>query len=325
MADVAARTRGGVNPRITASATAKDSPAWRAYRDALSDYWTIYRLSFKDAWAIHKSYWEMFKAECSEREWQRRGLALDVGPERMVYTSWQRDENLRPLPQVGYRDVTPHVLQRFGQNIGMLIGHDPGSLQDASVMLKAYKRNRSDVIEWWVVDELRTKQTTSQEHARALLEHLQQKWNIQWQQPEEPKCLVRCDPYGDNDSKVDRSVYLTFREFTFNIMAAAYKNGKPGRIPKEAGIEMVNRLFCNAKQERRLFIAQDERGKPCAPLLVEAIELNERDGDGKAETSKKTHKGPGGDLSDFPAALRYALWQIERVRNRGTFQGSVVG
>lgn len=319
-ADIMARLRSGKDAPCMATATAKDSPAWRTFRDSLSDdYWKIERLSYLDAWAVHDSHWSMLKANVSPREWQRRALALDVGPESMVYTSWARDENLTPLPRIGAKDVTARVLAQYGRNLHMLLGHDPGAIQNCTVMLKAYDIPGHKGHVWFVMDEIRTERTTTQEHAATLLDHLQQKWGIQWPQSDEPKCLLRCDPYGTTDSKTDRSVYLTFKQAGFDIRSAAYKNGKGnGRIPKEAGIEMVNRLLCNANGDRRLFIAADERNRPCAPLLVESLELSERDEAGKAETQRKTNKGPGGDLSDFPAALRYALWQVERVRMANT-------
>lgn len=313
--DVVARLRSGKDAPVWGTATAADSSAWRAFRDSLSDNWSIERLSYLDTPFVHDSHWDMMKTECSEREWQRRGLALDVGPESAVYVSWQRDENLTPLPRIGAKDVTARVLAQFGPNLHMLLGHDPGAVQNCTVMLKAYDMPGHKSHVWFVVDELRTTRTTTQEHASTLLDHLQQKWGIQWPQSDEPKCLLRCDPYGTTDAKTDRSVYLTFKQAGFDIRSAAYKNGKGnGRIPKEAGIEMVNRLLCNANGDRRLFVAADERNRPCAPLLVESLELSERDEAGKAETQKKSNKGPGGDLSDFPAALRYALWQVERVR-----------
>jgi hypothetical protein len=319
MPDIVARTRGGANPPIFATATAKDSPEWRTYRDSLSKYWTIYRISYLDAWAIHDSYWTMFKEECSEREWKRRGLALDVGPERMVYHSWERSANLIDRVPVGLHDVTGRVLRGSGRNFAALVGHDPGALQDATVVLKAYAKFNSMEHIWVVVDEIHTKETTTAEHAIALRNRLQSKWGINFpiRDGDEPQALLRIDPYGENDAKTDRSVYNTFKAHGFDARSAAFRKGKGnGRIPKDPGIEMVNSLLCHAHGHRRLFVLQDERGRPVAPRLVEALELSERDGDGKAETQKKNRKGPGGDLSDFPAALRYALWQVERVRGQ---------
>lgn len=317
-ADIVARLRAGKDAPIMGTATAKDSPAWRTFRDTLSEHWTVQRLRYTDTPFVHDSHWEMMQVECSEREWKRRGLAMDVGPERMTYVSWDRSQNLAPIPLIGAKDVTRQVLASSGRNLEMLAGHDPGTLKDVTVMLKAYQLRGERRHRWYVVDEFVTDHTTTEEHASQLRNHLQATWNLQYGGADEPRVLLRCDPYGTTDLKTDRSVYLIFKQFGFDIRSAAYRKGKGnGVIPKEAGIEMVNSLLCNAKSERWLYFACDERKKPSAPQLTEAIELSERDEAGKAETQRKSRKGVGGDLSDLPCALRYALWQVERVRPSG--------
>lgn len=325
-ADAVARLRSSPKAPIMGTATAKDSSAWRTFRDSLGEDWTIHRLSYLDTPFVADSHWEMMQRNLTQREWQRRGLALDVGPERMVYTSWDRTLNLKPYP-VRAKDVTREVLRRHGRNIDMLLGHDPGTLQDYTVFIKAFRFPGTSGHVWYVVDELRTKNTTSEEHASELRNVLWSKWGIANHDTTEPNALLRCDPYGTTDKRTDRSVYLTFRKFGFDIRSAAYKNGKGnGVVPKEAGIEMVNSLICNAREERRLFVVRDERKRPVAPLLVEALELSERDELGRAEMSRKHAKGASGDLSDPPAGLRYALWAEERVRlGTGITQAGVVG
>jgi hypothetical protein len=74
---------------------------------------------------------------------------------------------------------------------------------------------------------------------------------------------------------------------------------------------MINMLLCNAKDERRLFVAVGEDKQPsCAPMLIKTIEQSELDLLGKPETQRKGK----GDLSHPGAALRYALWNLERPR-----------
>jgi hypothetical protein len=175
-----------------------------------------------------------------------------------------------------------------------------------------------------VVGELVTKASTTQEHAKALLELVQKRWGYNVYATRagrhapltiDPYCgkiHVRIDPYGDNDSKPDKSVRLQFEKLGMHARSAEYKGGKgSGRVPKEAGIEMINRLLYSADKTVRLFVACDERRVPCAPKLVEALEMSERDSDGKAETKAK-HKV---DLSHYPAALRYFLWRFERLKS----------
>lgn len=316
MADIMARLRSGKDAPCMSTATAKDSPEWRTFRDSLAEkYWEIHRLSYLDAWAVHASHWDMLKANCSLREWMRRGLAMDVGPERMVYTTWDRAENLRPVPQIGAKDVTSEVLGRYGRNFTVLCGHDPGQICDVTLVLKAYRIGRDPEPQWWVVDEITTERTTTEEHLVQLVKSLRDKWGTNRldyhgrPMPDSDRAHVRIDPYGDSDNKTDKSVYQLFRHVGLDARSAAYKQGKgSGRVPKEAGIEMVSRLLCNANGKRRLFVATDASGAPYAPKLVHAIELSERDLEGKAETQRKGKS----DLSHWTAALRYALHPLER-------------
>jgi hypothetical protein len=312
-ADIEARGRrapDGVYRRFC-TATAKDSPEWRTFRDKLqsSVNWGIERLEGRSNAFVFPAFWDSLKEEYDERTYQRLVLAMDVGPERATYPTFSREHNVRPVPQVGSKDITS---KRVGA--GGLLGHDPGRLQDVSLLLKCYRvrEGRKDVEHWYVVDEWTTPQSTTEEHALHVKAELQDKWELQWPEPDEPKVIVRCDPYGDSDQRTDRSVYTTWKHAGFKILSAAYtpKGLGKGRVPKEAGIEMVNRLFCNAAGKRRLFIACDDKRKPCAPKLVEALEMSERDEHGKAETQAKNKL----DLSHWAAALRYALWPYEKMR-----------
>jgi hypothetical protein len=312
--DIEARLRsapGGVSHRFC-TATAKDSSTfrnWRAGKTSSPD-WKIERMPFQANWSVWPSHWATMKRNLSEREWQRRCLALDVAPEHAVYPAWERAKNLLSPPQLGAKDVTEKVLQRFG-NYSMLVGHDPGATVDVSIMLKAYQFPKERIHRWYVVDELTTK-GTSEAHAQKLLERLQGKWKTNYNGPNEMKALLRCDPYGDSNNKTDRSVYLTFKMMGLDMRSAQFdKQGRgKGHISREARIEMINRLLCNASNESRLFVAANANGSPVAPRLVEAIEESERDAGGKAENERK---GTNRDRSHWPAALGYALWPTEKM------------
>lgn len=324
--DIEARLRGAKTSRRLGTATAKDSPLWRSFRDSklATPDWRIERIRYDENPFVWADHWDRMRRNVSAREWQRRGLAMDVGPERMVYTAWDREKNLRPVPQLGAEDVTRTELAAYGPSIGVLVGHDPGKLCDVSLVLKAYRLAGSGLTHWWVVDELTTPQTTSEQHAQALLRLLRDRWNVHRVdlrgRPMDGSLvsLVRADPYGDSTEKPDRSIYTTFKQAGFDIRPAAYSPAKqgagqsptPGRIGREERIELVNTLLCNAAGERRLFVACDERRQPAAPRLVDALEMSERDEGGKAETQRKNKY----DLSHWPAALGYALWAVERPR-----------
>lgn len=323
--DIEARLRGVKVSRRLGTATAKDSPLWRAFRDeklATSD-WKIDRIRFDENPFVWPEHWDRMKRNVSEREWRRRGLAEDVGPERMVYTAWEREKNLRPIPQIGAEDVTAQVMAPFGHDIRVLVSHDPGKLVDVSLFYKAYRFHGAHRHVWFVIGELVTEQTTTEQHVDALLRLVQERWGCNqrdWKgnlSQHGPRIFVRADPYsnsGNDAAHPDRSVYTIFKRAGIQILPAATKavggQSKVAAVPKEAGINMVNRLFCDANGERRLFVACDDRRQPLAPKTVAAIEMSERNGDGEAEAQRKDEH----DLSHYTANLRYGLWALERPR-----------
>ena len=328
--DIEARGRDAPGGRFLRfnTATAKDDPEWRTWRDRVLSsrrpdgtfVWGERRMSGPDSPFTHPEYWNDLALTLTPREYQRKVLALDVGPERMVYPTWLRTENVRPIPQIGAVDVTSQVLKGYTghRRASVLVGHDPGSLHDVSVVLKAYRLPGEPLHVWYVVDELTTSQATTETHVRALLKRLRERWGVHmldWSgrpDPDAEIALVRADPYGNNDARTDRGVYTTFRNHGIDIRPAAYQPGsdKPGQIQKSARIDMVSRLLCDASGRRRLFVACDDRRVPAAPRLVEAIERSELDAAGEPETQRKD----ANDLSHWPCALGYALYSVERVR-----------
>lgn len=315
---------GELRYKQLATATAKDSSAWRTLRDTL----TAARLAGAALWIrrtlliarspfIAPNFLAIAAQSVSPREFKRRYLAQDLPPERATYPCWDRASNLIRLP-AGWVDCTAQELAPWGANLAALGGHDPGALFDVTLVLKAYRSQISVRPIWLVVDEITTEQTTTEQHLAVLLERLRKRWRLNLLDrsgrttSEGPRILIRADPYGNNDSKPDRSCYTILRNAGLTVHPAAYnaEGDGPGRVPKDAGIEVVNTLLCSAAMEHALYIALTDTGAPCAPKLVEALETSERDLAGKAETQPKTLK----DVSHWPAALRYSLWAIERPR-----------
>ena len=320
------RAPGGRFPMML-TATSKGTPQYRSFRDrwARTKRCGIERLSGFGNPYVAPEYWEARKHELTDREYRRRVLAQDIGPERATYTSWDRSLNLQPIPQLGAEDVTAQVLSPWGARLSLLVGHDPGKLFDVSLLLKAYRLAGRPRHYWWVVDEVTTELTTTEQHAVALMACLREKWGhnqTDWRgQPSDTsgRALVRADPYsnsGHDEKSPDKSVYTVLRQAGLLVLPAAttasVERVKVAAVPKEGGIDMVNTLFCNAAGERRLLVACDDRRQPAAPRLVESVEMSERDSDGRADTQRKNVK----DLSHWPAALRYALWTLEKPRMR---------
>jgi hypothetical protein len=329
--DIQARGRSALNGRYLqlGTATAKDSPDWRTLRDQLeqSGLWIRRTLLGPRSPFVHSDHWEAMKKTMSPREFQRRVMAKDLPPETATYPEWSRETNLVTVPDIGWMDVTAHELRGNGGNYDLLVGHDPGTTIDVSLFLKAFvppgKSERDylmgKVKPWWVVlGELNTEQSTTETHIVKLLEHVRDTWQLNLltaqgkANPNGPQILVRADPAGDSDNRTDKSVYTQFANAGIRIKPAVWnaKNTGHGRVPREAGVELVNTLFCNAASERRLFVARNLDGSPSAPKLVAALESSERDEAGRAENARKGK----GDVTHWPAALRYALWAIERPR-----------
>jgi hypothetical protein len=327
---------GGARYRQLATATAKDHPQWRRFRDMLLTsiradgeiLWKKFTLLITRSPFVSREFIETKRASMSERSFRRRMLAEDVPPERVLYNTWDAGDhlaplNLRPIPESAV-DVTAEVLRHWGGNLQLLAGHDPGKLFDVTILMKAYRLPKIKKPVWWVVGEVTTERSTTDAHVKELLHVAREKFHcntLDWKgRPSEDgaRMLVRADPYSDSgagDAQPDRSVYTVLRLSNILIHPAAYvakaDKLKVGRVPKEGRIDMMLTLLCAAdKQTRRLYVDCDERRQPVAPRLVEAFETCERDGTGAAETQRKDQN----DMSHWPAATGYGLWVLERPR-----------
>lgn len=351
-ASIIARLRSAPDGRgkRLCSSTFKDSPDWRNFRaraEAATERWEFSRLLGLDSPFVHPEQWAGAKVGMTEREWRRRVLAEDVGPERQVYYSWRRVDdrgkpgNLRPIP-LNAVDVTARELSRYGKNLGLLLGHDPGKRQHVTEVLKAYEfpgERRVDVngrklpplVRWFVVDEITSDvynadepkkvagPVTMERHVECVLRRVREKWGClqtDWRgnrDSEASGAVVRIDPHTTSgDEHPDRVVYTQWRAYGFTTFAAAYnpQTNKPTPIKVDTRIDLLNTLLCNVEDDRRLFVLSDDRGQPAAPWLVKALESMERDEAGRAEWENKDST----DLSHWPAAVAFALWSIEKPR-----------
>lgn len=317
--------KGGAGKRL-ATATSKNSPDWRTWRDGLAAIdWLSHQMIGTNSPFVAAEHWEKFRRGTSPNNYKRLVLAQDLPSELSEYPEWSREHNLILVPQLGWTDVTENELKAYGANRALLGGHDPGTLWDVTLLLRAYVKNqhldayrRNKARPFWVVRaEINTEQSTTEHHIAKLLEyawanHLNQRDSNGRPSLYSKQMLVRADPAGNNDNRTDKSVYTQFANAGIHIKPAAYNatNDGHGRVPKDAGIELVNTLFHSESGERRLYIEKLADGTIVAPKLVEALEAAERDAAGKAEAQRKGAK----DMSHWRAALRYALWAIERPR-----------
>jgi hypothetical protein len=315
--DIESRGRAAKGGRYKqlGTATAKDDPQWRTLRDALvaGGQWAVVPLSVVESPFVAANFLEIKRASgVTDREFRRRWLAEDLPPESRLYSTWDRNENLRPIP-LGAKKITSVVLSRKtgDRSDAMLVGHDPGAAKSGTVWLDAYEipQRRGEVL-WWVRGELFTLHSTHEQHAVAALKIARERFGTNIRADGE-QAHVRCQPLGQSEDKPDLEVFAIWKRIGFRIRAAQYsKTGQGiGQIKKESRIGVLNTLFCDAMNRRRLFVECDDMRKPVAPLLVEALETMERDYLGRAERDEKNVKH---DKSDLPAALGYALWPFER-------------
>lgn len=315
--DIESRGRAAKGGRYKqlATATAKDDPNWRTLRDALitGGQWEMTRLLVADSPFVAADFLAVKRASgITDREFRRRYLAEDVAPESRLYNTFDRKHNLRPIP-LGARKITSIVLSRKtgDRRDALLVGHDPGVAKSGTVWLDAYEipTRRGEVL-WWVRAELFTLHETHERHAVKAMAVTRDKFGVNIRADSE-RAHVRCQPMGLAEDKPDMDCFAVWKRIGFDIKAAQYnrQGAGVGQIKKESRIGVVNTLFCDAMDKRRLFLECDDRGNPVTPILLGAIETMERDAMGRAEHAIKD---VGRDKSDLPAALGYALWPLEK-------------
>lgn len=308
------RSKEDGRAKRVATATAKDHPEWRTLKDGLlgSGLWVLHSMLGPNSPFIHPSHWEAMRKVTTDRDYRRLVLAEDLPPESRLYNTFDRKENMRPVPRVGARRITSVVLYRKtgSKQDSLLMGHDPGAAKAATVWLEAYELNsRPGEVLWWVRDELFTLHESVEVHATKALKKTRERFGVNMR-PDGEQAHVRCQPLGAAEDKPDMNTFAIWKRIGFDIKWARYnEQGKGGQIKKESRIGMINTLFCNADGRRRLFIECDDRGVSCAPQLVAALETMERDHLGRPEHEEKHVRY---DKSDLPAALGYALYAFER-------------
>ena len=314
-ADIESRGRAAKGGRYKqiGTATAKDDPHWRGFRDSLlaGGAWSSGLLLIERSPFVAPGFLEAKRRSgITDREFRRRFLAEDVPPETRLYFNWSREHNLRPIPLLGAKPITSLVMRAKTGNPrhGLLVGHDPGIAKSASILLQAFKLPGEPDAVWFVRGELFTMHKTTEQHAMELLEMVR-RFGCN-QRADGELAQVRAQPVGQSESKPDEDVYRIFRRVGFDIKAAQHKTDGTGtgHIDREMRVEMINTLLCDAMGRRRLFIECDDRRKPVAPKLVEALETIERDERGKIGSDKRLDY----DKSDTPDALGYGLWPFEK-------------
>lgn len=323
--DVETRGRGapgGVYRRF-ATSTNKQASKWKTLKQKIrkAGLWREAKLPGPSNPFVFPRHWENLRHTLSDREFRRRVLAEELSPEKTLYPTWRREANCIPLPPRA-KDVTARILRRYGRNVHMLIGYDPGKLMDVAVLLRAYEWPGRRRHAWFAIAEFVLKSCTTAQFGFALRAHLRAEYDLM--EPggglevavdaDVPQILA--DPANEaNDDKPDEQVYKAMKRLGFQIKPAAWSKTnrlKHGRVPRESRIETMCNLFCTAAGEHNFYVLEDGRGRPCCPGLVDSIESQERDELGRAEMVKKNQY----DKTHHATAVGYAMWPLEKTTLR---------
>ncbi len=251
-------------------------------------------------------WWDIQKHFLSAEDYRRLIEGERTVP-GVVYHAFDAQRNVRRMPDLA-TDVTAEVCnQRLGKPYRYVVGFDPGSAQNASHVLKAFrdpgpftgpvKPGEMRVL-WFVVGEFVTKDTTTREHA----EQFSRAFPFGKQE-----CIWLIDPHVEG-KETDQSDRNQIRQAGMDARWASAQ-----KIPQKHRFQMVNALWCDATGHRRLFWAADAHGKTLCPLGVQSAQLYRHEDVGK--------KGRG-DLSHYTDTVGYALFPFEYLRGNPSSFGA---
>ncbi len=279
---------------------------------------------------VSRTFVESKRRVMSIREFCRRFFAEDQMPELAVFYAWMRSRNLVDLPDIGALNVTAKILSGYqsymrpGARFTLAGGHDPGSIYNTTEFGRLVVA--AGVVQWVIVGELQTRQTTAKQHALLVREYVQDVFGLE--KADTSKVAMFVDPHGRGDGKTDYSThYGAFQEVGIDVFNPAPTVGTIYRGPR---IDMTNRLLGDAAiapDVARLVVAKARAvtkawdtesgtwtvigpGETCAPKLVEAFEqLKKRPGEDDPEGH---HAKNETDKTHAPAATGYMLWPFEQ-------------
>jgi hypothetical protein len=285
--------------RIIETATNSFHPEFRArveaYKAAPEDHLILRYAGEENVW-VPLSHWKKIRgSNISEREYRAKVLCEDVPPEHVLYPSFGYAQNILQLPP--WQDITERVVSDLAGFSGRryVIGQDFGVLRTVSIVLRCLRNPKNGRRTWWAVHELTSFEGThTGEHAAQLARIY-----------EPGICLVVGDPHSRSQGDhADRADYTEFTLAGFSIVPAVAR----GQISIRSRLSMVNGLLKNAAGESRLFIAADDHGKPCCPLLAQSLLAQEVPESGRFSDTRKDYR----DLSHWPDAIGYGLWLFEQ-------------
>lgn len=302
--EVDARGRISKNYRVFSSAT---NDAIHEFQVRVREYETnprkaVVRFSGWDNCFTPLEHWEKLKANWSKADYDRFIDCKDVPAEGRVYPEFSYKDTLIPATvatAAKLRDITPELTaNRYRTPFRWIVGFDPGVIVTASVILKVYAGQGVGERRWHIVDEVTTRDKTSDWHAEQL-----KRWFREHGVPI-GDVVVLMDPSYNKET--DRSDLLMMRAAGFEC----HRSNGGEKIERRHRISMVNALLCDATGNRRLFLETGANGTPIAAKTAESFGTQKYKPNGELE---KYH-GTVYDVTHWTDAVGYAVFPWERVR-----------
>ena len=302
--------RGRVNPdyQVFSSAT---NAARHEFQMRLQKYQTqtdrhqVVRFTGYDNAFTSLEHWDALKSTMSPEDFDRYVYCKAVPREGRVFPAFDYMGNTAPMPSMR-DDITPRLTQaKFATAYDYVIGWDPGVIVSASVIMKAYAAPGVDERQWFVLDEVTTRDATTEHHARDLHSWLMRRGIQQGQ------CLVIGDPHENKET--DRSDYLQMQAAGF-----VTKRSNSGQmIERKHRIAMTNALLKDANGRIRLYLAAGEAGPARAAKTAECFGQLMYAPNGEIDYRHKTYL----NKAHWGEAVGYGLFPFEKFR--GGFKARV--
>jgi hypothetical protein len=307
--------RGRINPKyqIFSSGTNESIHHWqmRLQRYHASPRATVIRYRGLDNAFTRPEHWEALKADWSDEDYRRFINCEEVPREGRVFPRFSYGEStattgqhIGPTPETRWyqpagQDITAELTYaKWQASYRWIVGWDPGVVHSASVILKAYRGTGVDERNWYAIDEVTTKDGTTEFHARDLLRWFHARGVSQ------TDVLVIGDPHENKDT--DRSDYIQMRAAGFTTKPS---NGGD-RIEIRHRVAMTNALLADANGRRRLHLAPSIAGAPQANKLAESLGTLMWGSQGMIDYKHKTEL----NVAHWADALGYGLFPFERMR-----------
>ena len=259
----------------------------------------VVRFSGPDNCFTPLEHWEALKRLWSPEDYARFVDCTDVPRAGRVYPSFSYAENTARPPS--HQDITAQLIadKYKGVRADYVVGWDPGVITSASVIMKAWPGQGEHERRWFVLDEVTTRDATTEFHAADIA-----KWCIA-RGIRQDRLLILRDPHTGKETDDSDDVQMRAGGFPY-----VRRSNYGMRIERKHRVSMVNALLRDATDRRRLFLASSPNGVPIADKTSECLGHLMYAPNGEVDYQHKTYL----NLAHWGEAVGYALYPWENIR-----------